>query len=73
MIISDLEHLEVIAEETNVVGGYTIEVWPNETLSSLASDLCGDANRWPEIYYANLGTISDPDHIEVGWELEIPC
>ncbi len=49
------------------------EVKPNETLSSIAQQTLGDANRWPEIYRLNKDRIgSDPDKIAPGMILEIP-
>jgi LysM repeat protein len=56
---------------------YTVQ--PNDTLSGIARDELGDADRWPEIYKASTGVkqpggaqLADPDVIDVGWELNIP-
>ncbi|MGK2876401.1 MAG: LysM peptidoglycan-binding domain-containing protein [Nocardioides sp.] len=56
---------------------YTVQ--PNDTLSDIAHDELGDADRWPEIYKASTGItqpggahLADPDVIDVGWKLNIP-
>ena len=56
---------------------YTVQ--PNDTLSDIAHDELGDADRWPEIYQASTGItqpggahLADPDVIGVGWKLNIP-
>lgn len=48
-----------------------VTVAPGDTLSELALEHLGKASRWPRIAKANA-TITDPDHIEVGWKLTIP-
>jgi LysM repeat protein len=56
---------------------YTVQ--PNDTLSDIAHDELGDADRWTEIYKASTGItqpggahLADPDVIDVGWKLNIP-
>lgn len=56
---------------------YTVQ--PHDTLSDIAHDELGDADRWPEIYQASTGItqpggahLADPDVIDVGWKLNIP-
>lgn len=58
---------------------HTYTVQPNDTLSDIAHDELGDADRWPEIYKASTGItqpggahLADPDVIDVGWKLNIP-
>ena len=48
---------------------YTVQ--PGDTLSSIAGDQLGDPSRWPDLVVAN-SWIHTPDHIEPGWQLEIP-
>jgi nucleoid-associated protein YgaU len=43
-----------------------------DTLSKIARELYGDANRWREIYEANKERIESPNVIRPGWELIIP-
>ncbi|MEV4544676.1 transcriptional regulator [Micromonospora echinaurantiaca] len=57
---------------------YTVE--RHDTLSKIASEWLGDANRWPEICRLNKhrhfpsvgGTLRDCDLIYPGWELRLP-
>ncbi|MDP2773292.1 MAG: LysM peptidoglycan-binding domain-containing protein [Nocardioides sp.] len=56
---------------------YTVQ--PTDTLSEIAQEQLGDADRWPEIYQASTGItqpggaqLTDPDVIDVGWKLNIP-
>ena len=50
----------------------TVTVEKGDTLSGLAKEHLGKTGRWPRIAAANADLISDPDHIEIGWELVIP-
>lgn len=47
-----------------VVGG--------DTLSGIAEELYGNANKWSVIYEANRNQLQDPDHIYPGQVLRIP-
>jgi hypothetical protein len=47
-------------------------VKPGDTLSKIAKDAYGDANRWREIFEANKDKIQNPNQIRSGWELVIP-
>lgn len=49
-----------------------VTVERGDTLSELALEHLGRASRWPQIAEANRELISDPDHIEIGWRLNIP-
>lgn len=50
----------------------TVQVQEGDTLWDLAEEHLGDAQRWPEIHHDNIDVISDPHHIEPGWELSLP-
>ncbi len=43
-----------------------------DSLSKIAKEVYGDANRWPEIFEANKDKIKDPNLIYPGQELRIP-
>jgi nucleoid-associated protein YgaU len=49
---------------------YTVK--SGDTLSKIAKELYGDANRWQEIFEANKDQIDNPNAIRPGWELLIP-
>ena len=43
-----------------------------DTLSKIAKELLGDADRWQEIVENNKDKIKDPNLIQPGLELKIP-
>ncbi len=56
----------------------TYTVLPGDTLSEIALDHLGSVERFPEIFERNVGrpqpdgeALTDPDHIEPGWQLEL--
>ncbi|WP_336054024.1 LysM peptidoglycan-binding domain-containing protein [Streptomyces sp. CA2R101] len=49
---------------------YTVEA--GDSLSGIADDQLGDADRWHDIYEDNRDTISDPDLIYPGQHLDLP-
>jgi hypothetical protein len=49
---------------------YTVE--SGDTLSGIAGLLSGDTLRYMEMYEINRDQISDPDLIDVGWQLDVP-
>jgi two-component SAPR family response regulator/LysM repeat protein len=59
---------------------YTHTVRPGDSLSVIAKQWLGDANRWPEIFALNrgqhftapAGTLKDPQVIRAGWTLQLP-
>ena len=50
---------------------YTVQ--RGDTLSGIARQHLGDANRWPEIFDLNRDIISDPDQIFPGQVLVLPA
>lgn len=54
------------------IGARTYTVEAGDTLSHIAQRFYGSANRWPAIFEANRGTLSDPDRIHPGQVLRIP-
>ncbi|MBN1179698.1 MAG: LysM peptidoglycan-binding domain-containing protein [Anaerolineae bacterium] len=50
----------------------TYVVKSGDSLSKIARDVLGNANRWPEIFEANKDKIKDPNLIYPGQELTLP-
>ncbi|MCU0521071.1 MAG: LysM peptidoglycan-binding domain-containing protein [Anaerolineae bacterium] len=49
---------------------YTVK--SGDTLSKIAKETLGDADRWKEILEANKDKIKNPNVIQPGMELDIP-
>jgi nucleoid-associated protein YgaU len=64
-IVADIQ-----AERQDVYGIHTVA--SGDTLSKLARQYFGDANRYMELFNANKGILSDPNLIKVGQKLTIP-
>jgi nucleoid-associated protein YgaU len=64
-IVADIQ-----AEQQDVYGVHIVAA--GETLSKLAKQYLGDANRYMDLFNANKGTLSDPNMIKVGQKLTIP-
>ena len=60
------------AASAATAGSQSYTVQSGDTLSKIAKTHYGDANQWRKIFEANRGTISDPDKIQVGQQLQIP-
>ena len=50
----------------------TYVVKAGDSLSAIAQQVLGDANRWKEIWEANKQAVPDPNVIKAGQELLIP-
>ena len=50
----------------------THTVMPGETLSIIALNYYGDANRWPELFEANRDNVASPGRLGAGTLLRIP-
>jgi LysM domain len=57
----------------------SVAVVPGDTLSGIAENRLGAAERWPAVFAANEGKtvapgrhLTNPDHIEPGWRLALP-
>ena len=72
-LLEDLNNYYEIndAEAAQVTGGVTYEVQRGDTLFKIAEAQCASGDLFTEIAAAN--NISDPNFIEVGQVLEIPC
>jgi nucleoid-associated protein YgaU len=53
-------------------GARSYVVKAGDSLSKIAKELLGDADRWPEILAANKDKIDDPNQIKPGLKLKIP-
>jgi 5'-nucleotidase / UDP-sugar diphosphatase len=51
----------------------TYKVKAGDTLSSIAKEILGSADRWQELYDANRDIIKDPNTIQVGMTLQLPA
>jgi nucleoid-associated protein YgaU len=69
-IRDEMEDLKRRGREKAETSTYVVK--SGDTLSKIAKDLLGDAERWPEILAANKDKIKDPDAIKPGQELKIP-
>jgi nucleoid-associated protein YgaU len=52
--------------------GKTYVVKGGDTLSKIAKEMYGDANKYMDIFNANKNMLSNPDKINPGMELNIP-
>ncbi|GAA3518970.1 LysM peptidoglycan-binding domain-containing protein [Nocardioides daeguensis] len=71
--------LKLPAHQVKDAPAHQYGVQAGDTLSEIAHEQLGDADRWPEIYQASAGIaqpggvqLTDPDVIDVGWTLNIP-
>lgn len=61
---------DIKAERTDVFGMY--EVKSGDSLSKIAKQVYGDANRYNDIFKANTDQLKDPNLIHPGQKLKIP-
>lgn len=68
------------AHSDRQIVGHVVTVHRGDTLSQIAEEELGDADRYPEIFEASKDTVQpdgrhlrDPDLILPGWELSIPA
>ena len=50
-----------------------VVVEPGDSLWAIAERELGDPRRWPELHELNRDQVSDPDQIDIGWELRVPA
>lgn len=53
--------------------GKTYEVKPGDSLSKIAKEFYGDANKYNKIFEANTDQLDDPDKVRAGMTLKIPA
>jgi len=63
---------EITAAAAAAAAPRTYTVRPGDSLSTIAKELLGDANRWPEIFELNRDQIKDANLIYLGQELRLP-
>ena len=68
----DLKVQENLQANATAARAKSYTVKSGDTLSKIAKEHFGDANKWHAIFEANRDRIKDPDKIQVGWELNIP-
>ena len=61
---------DIKAEKTDIYGLY--EVKSGDTLSKIAKQFLGDANKYNDIFKLNTDQLADPDKIKPGQKLKIP-
>ena len=69
---ADFSNVQSGVETTAPTAPQTYTVNKGDTLSKIAKEFYGSANRWHEIYDANRDQISNPDLIKPGQVLKIP-
>ena len=76
LAVGNVEGVEKVDEDldveapANAAKMYTVK--SGDTLSAIAKNFCGDANRYNEIFEANRPMLSDPNMIYPGQLLRIP-
>jgi len=61
---------DIKVEKTDIYGVYTVK--SGDTLSKIAKQLFGNANRYMEIFNLNADILKNPDLIKVGQKLKLP-
>ncbi len=61
---------DIKAERADIYGVY--EVRPGDSLSKIAKQTLGNANRYNEIFQANTDQLKDANRIQPGQRLKIP-
>lgn len=69
---ADFSDVSAGSSTTAPVGGKTYTVKQGDSLSKIAKQFYGDANKWKKIHAANADKIPNPDLIHPGLQLTIP-
>jgi len=69
---ADFSNVQSGVESTAPTAAQTYTVVKGDSLSKIAKEFYGSANRWHEIFDANRDQISNPDLIKPGQVLKIP-
>ena len=69
---ADFSDVSSGSSTTAPVGGNSYTVKKGDSLSKIAKQFYGDANKWKKIHAANADKIPNPDLIHPGLQLTIP-
>ena len=70
---SSVTSTEEITGDGGGAGSQTYTVKSGDTLSGIAKELYGHANKWHAIFDANRDVLDNPDLIKPGQVLKIPA
>ena len=70
---SSVTSTETIVENGGGAGTQTYTVKSGDTLSHIAKEFYGSANKWNAIFEANRDQLDDPDKIKPGQVLNVPA
>ncbi len=70
---ADFSNVQSGVTSTAPAAAQTYTVIQGDTLSKIAKQFYGNANRWHDIFDANRDQISNPDLIRPGQVLKIPA
>jgi nucleoid-associated protein YgaU len=70
---ADFSNVQAGVTSTAPAAAQTYTVAKGDTLSKIAKEFYGNANRWHDIFDANRDQISNPDLIRPGQVLKIPA
>lgn len=71
-IMADIKMDSAEIPQVASAGVKTYVVKSGDTLSKIAKEFYGDANKYMDIFNANTDKLSNPDKIQIGQELHIP-
>ena len=77
LAVGNIDHVAQVDDQMTVVTPepeskfYTVK--SGDTLSKIAKEVYGDANKYPKIFEANKPMLKDPDEIFPGQVLRIPA
>lgn len=70
---ADFGNVQAGSGSTAPMAERTYTVVKGDSLSKIAKQFYGNANRWRAIFEANRDRIDNPDLIQPGWVLKIPA
>jgi nucleoid-associated protein YgaU len=70
--MSDMPDFSNVSSGSSSTAEKIYEVKSGDSLSKIAKNEYGDANKWPQIFEANKDVLKDPNKIFPGQKLKIP-